>query len=284
MSGQGPTMGLLEGDPAELLRRYFPALTTPDAAPKHRAPKQRPRRGCRVDPCPGCRSCRSREAWAAGKWARRRKGVLPDAWLPKHDARLRELAGSRPLPEVAARLSDEFALPRSAEACRIRCVRLGISTWVHGLSMRDVERLFRVDHRAILRWWVEPGLLVGTRWDGRGPEVGWWFEPSDLERFVREHRHAYEAERTDAAHRLGKLARTLHRADPWLDAGALGTYLGVTRKTIQRWAERGLLPEHRRRYGAGGCGRIVVRRSDFCAIARRLGPAIEAWRRRWRAA
>jgi hypothetical protein len=210
--------------------------------------------------------------------------MRPDAWRPEHDARLRELAGTRPLYEIAPLLSDEFALPRTAEACRIRCVRLGISTWSKGYSMRDVEKLLGADHRAILRWWVEPELLVGRRWDGRGEDRGWWFEPADVERFVREHRHAYDALRTDAKHPLGKLARLLHRADPWLDSAALGEYFGVLPNTIADWAAGGLIPEHKRRYGAGGLGRIVVRRSDFAAIARRLGPKLDAWHRRWSAA
>jgi hypothetical protein len=59
---------------------------------------------------------------------------------------------------------------------------------MEGYSLRDLERIFGVDHRTIVRDWIEPGLLVGRRWSGRGPHSGWLFEPATVDSFFRSHR------------------------------------------------------------------------------------------------
>jgi hypothetical protein len=74
--------------------------------------------------------------------------------------------------EIAARLSARFGLERTASAVVERLKRRRRSCWMGGLSLRDLERIFGVDHRAIVRWWVVPGLLAGRRWSGRGPPPG----------------------------------------------------------------------------------------------------------------
>ena len=87
-----------------------------------------------------------------------------------------------------------------------RIKRRGRSRWMEGLSLRDLERIFGVDHRVILRWWVLPGLLVGRRWSGRGPHKGWLFEPAKVEAFVRAHVYAIDVDKMRPGDRFTQLA------------------------------------------------------------------------------
>jgi hypothetical protein len=93
-------------------------------------------------------------------------------WTEPEDALLDALLGICQPSEIAARLNARFGLDRTACAVIQRLKRRGRSRWMEGLNLRDLERIFGVDHRVILRWWVLPGLLVGRRWSGRGPPPG----------------------------------------------------------------------------------------------------------------
>lgn len=205
-------------------------------------------------------------------------GAMHDAWNLEQETRLRDLAGTCPVPEIAERLSDEFATPRTVAAVRVRARRLGLSLWAQGWSLRDVERLFRLHHRAIVRWWVEPGLLPGTRWAGRGPHAGWWFDPDAVERFVREHGYAYDWRRMDPRHPLAGLAQATNRRDPWVTYAETAAYVGIAPANLDRWRKRGLVPHQRRPKGGPGAGLIVVRASALPAIRE----AIRAAQRRAR--
>src|SRR5262249_47721130 len=156
-------------------------------------------------------------------------------------------------------------VPRTAAAIRCRAKRLGLSLWGDGWSLVGLERLFRIDHRAIVRWWVAPGLLPARRWPCRGAHPGWWFAPAPVEACLRDCPWAYDWRRMSRRHPLTQLAELVNRVDPWLGYEELRGYLGVSRRTLDRWLRHGLVP-HRRRPGAGGVGRIVVRRADFPAI------------------
>lgn len=202
-----------------------------------------------------------------------------DCWTAEQEAWLRRHAGTMPIDELAAAISAEFGVPRNEHALRIRAKLLEISLWVRGWSMGDVERLFRVDHRVIVRWWITPGLLIGRRWSGRGPNAGWWFEEADVERFIRSSPWAYDAARMAPGHRLTLLATVTHRADPWLSREELAKYLGTSKMPIKTAMARGLIP-HKRRYGAGGLGECRIRAADFASIAEKLDEVRRANRRR----
>lgn len=212
-----------------------------------------------------------------------------DAWNPEQDDALRQLAGTMPLADVAAELSRRFGVPRTVAAVRIRCKRLGVSAWARGWSLRDLERFAGVDHRVIVRWWIEPGLLRARRWDGRGPHAGWWIDVAEIERFVREAPWAYDParlrvervprdRRTEAA-RLRSIALTVHAADPWRSYAELRQYLGMTLRNLDRWRERGLIPHRRRPKSGPGHGHIMIRGRDFPAIRAAIERAREQARR-----
>ncbi len=72
---------------------------------------------------------------------------------------------------------------------------------MEGYTLRDLERVFGMDHRTIVRRWIEPGLLVGRRWSGRGPHNGWLFDRATVDAFGRARsmtRYAHSGRELDA--------------------------------------------------------------------------------------
>jgi hypothetical protein len=205
-------------------------------------------------------------AWAEGRFSHRRKGMPRRHWTPEQSRALATLAGTMPVPEIAAELERRFYLPRTEASLRIQAKRLGISLWPHGLGMRDLERLFGFDHRVIVKHWVAPGYLHGRRWQGRGPNQGWWFPEREVERFIREHGWLVDLDRMPKGHRLTRVAETALRADPWVcGLDDIGRVLGLAPVQIKKWMSRGLIP-HERRPVAGSHGLLCVRGRDVPAI------------------
>lgn len=189
------------------------------------------------------------------------------AWSYEQDTRLRELAGTRPAPAIAARLSEEHGIPRTVAAVRVRAKRLGVSLYVNAVTLGELERVFGVSHHAIVRWWLRPGLMAATRWAGRGPHAGWWIEEAAVARFVREHAYAYDMAAMLPGHRWTRLAEVAQRADRWLTWSAAAAYVGISTTNLDRWLQRGRVQvDVRRRYGAGDKGRIMVRARDLAAL------------------
>ncbi len=131
-----------------------------------------------------------------------------------------------------------------------------------GLSLRDLERLFGLDHRAIVRWWVEPKLLAARRWSGRGPHCGWLFAPADVETFIRQHVYAVDVTHMQPGHPFTRLAALEAQCQRWRSVVELADYLGVPVELVRSAARDGLIP-HRRRPGAGCYGEIRVRADEF---------------------
>jgi len=147
---------------------------------------------------------------------------------------------------------------------------------MNGLSLRDVERIFGLDHRAIIRWCVEPGLLVGRCWSGRGPQRGWLFDMVDLDRFVRQHVYMLDPDRMQPGHHLTQLASLESRSQAWRSVTDLAAYLHVSDQVVRRAVRDGLVP-HQRGPGAGRYGEIRIRANEFFLIRERvhgeIGPA-----------
>lgn len=205
-------------------------------------------------------------AWAEGKFADRRKGMHPKAWTAEQNRALEALLGTRPIEEVVQALNRQFKTTRTVAAVTNQVKRLGLSRWVQGLGMMEMERVFGVDHRVIVKHWVTPGQLTARRWSGRGPNQGWWFEPSEVERFIRECGWLVDVARMPKGHPLTRLAETAQRADPWLvGQEEIGRVLGISPSQVKKWMTRGLIP-HRRRPVAGSGGALCVRGRDAFAI------------------
>lgn len=207
-----------------------------------------------------------RRAWAEGRFANRRKGMHPRHWTPEQNRALIALAGTRPVPEIAAELERRFHLPRSEAGVRIQAKRLGISLWSAGYSMRDLSGLFGFDHRVIRRKWIDAGHLTGRRWQGRGPFDGWWFEAGEVERFIRECGWLVDLGRMPKGHSLTRLAETVQKAEPWIvGQDEIGRVLGMATVQVKKWTARGLIP-FKRRPCAGSGGTICIRGRDVPTI------------------
>jgi hypothetical protein len=223
------------------------------------------------------RSRQMKAAWRDGKFAGRRpRRKIARHWTPEQNRVLGELAGSRPVSEIADELERRFYIRRTMASLRIQAKRLGLSLWQGGYSLRDLERIFGTAHHTILPCWVDPGHLAGRRWQGRGPNPGWWFDGAEVERFVRETGWLYHLDKMQPGHRLTRLAQVVHRADPWIvGAEAVGMVLGLATVQVNKWMRRGLIP-HRRRPWGGGPGMIVVRGRDVPSIKAEIRSAQRA--------
>ena len=126
----------------------------------------------------------------------------------------------------------------------------------------------------IIRWCVEPGLLVGRRWSGRGPQRGWLFDLVDLIRFVRQHVYLLNPDRMQPGHHLTRLANLESRSQAWRSVTDLAAYLHVSDQVVRRAVRQGLVP-YQRRPGAGRYGEIRIRADEFLFIRERVLGEIE---------
>lgn len=202
------------------------------------------------------------------------------AWSDEQSNRLIELAGTRDVSELAACLSREFGVPRTVAAVRIQAKRLSISLVRRGYTLRDLEKVFGADHKKIVKFWLEPGYLVGERCFQRGPHPGWLVSVASLERFVRDYAWAYGVRAMQPGHPMTQLALVAHRRDPWVTREQAAQWVGINKANFSKWLQRGLVP-HRRRPGAGARqGHVMVRASDLPAIRDAIRAAGQAARQR----
>jgi hypothetical protein len=94
------------------------------------------------------------------------------AWTPPEDALVDAFLGELEPKAIAQKLNEHFGIQRTATAVIARLKRRNQSRWLHGISLRELERITGVDHRTIVRVWIGRGLLQGERWSGRGPPPG----------------------------------------------------------------------------------------------------------------
>jgi len=241
----------------------------------------------------GCRRCALRAAWQAGKFDhRQRRGpARPDAWDPDaEDTRLAELVGHH-TPKEIAEIHRLDQIVRTETAVLVRIKRRGLSRWMVGYRLRDVERLFQFDHRAIHRRWLEPGLMVPTRtFNGRGTaRENYVFTDDDLLRFVCDHPWAYERRRMRPveelprhlqaiARRLRTEAESVWRSDPYLTRDEFIHEMGwQSKQPWWYWASRRHLIPHRLRWhvwpASSGCrntGQPLIRVRDLPEIREAL--------------
>lgn len=253
----------------------------------------------------GCRRCRSREAMATFDFSTRRRPAVPrpDAWDSEEDARLAALCGHFTPTEIAVHLNEEFhradGITRTDQAVIVRMKLRGLSRWMHGYRMHEVEQIFRFDHRAMHVRWLQTGLLVPTRtFNGRGTaRQNYVFTDEDLLRFVREYPWAYDYRRfrdpaelprhlQGIARRLRAEAETAWRSDPYLTRGEFLTEMGWkgpgSKCPWWYWATgpRHRLVPYRLRYhvfpATSGCrntGQPLVRVRDLPAIREAIAAA-----------
>jgi hypothetical protein len=144
-----------------------------------------------------------------------------------------KLLGTYEPAEIDAKLNERFGMDRTACAVIQRLKRRGVSRWMEGYSLRDLERIFGVDHQTIVRRWIEPGLLIGRRWSGRGPHKGWFFAPQTVEAFVRAHVYAIDCARMPPGHPLTQVATMETRRQRWSSVSDLARDYGLATSTVR---------------------------------------------------
>jgi excisionase family DNA binding protein len=191
-------------------------------------------------------------------------------WQPRHDQRLRELAGTMPLPQIAATLLEEFGIPRTLAALRTRCASLGVSQHP-GWTLREVARLCGVHHGTVSRW-IREGLLPAAPVQP-GPSVTqWWIRPAALEAFLRAYPERLDWQRMPVS-RYRALVEIEWRRDPFWTRLEVQQRTGASPAAVI-WAQRhGRLPAVRSHRWSQWGGQWLYRRSAVFAWQRRAQEA-----------
>jgi hypothetical protein len=207
------------------------------------------------------------QAWADGKFDDRRQGMHPRHWIPAQNQAFMARAGTMPITEIADALERQFYIRRTIHSLRIQAKRFGISLWQVGLSMRDLESLFGIDHKHIKRFWIDGSHLTGRRWGARGANEGWSFDEREVARFIRECGWLFDLERMQKGHRLTMFAETARKSNPWvIGYVALSELLGLATHNILRWVRRGVI-QHLTR-ATGGRGKMICVRGLEISVVR----------------
>lgn len=229
-----------------------------------------------------CRACLMRARWQRGEFAdhaetmrvlMRARAATPEGqakllamqrryhtngwqhWQPRHDALLRDLAGTLLAEEIAARLTERFNVPRTAGAVHARAKHLGISLepdWWSARALAHALGFSSVRSPSIVEKWARSGLLPAERLPGP-VRSAWRIRPSDAEAFVSRHSDLLDWRRirNPALKRLGEVA---DRADRWLWVAEAAGVLGVTVRHVRYLVARGRLVAVRTASPHGGPG------------------------------
>lgn len=203
---------------------------------------------------------RTKERWAAGQFATRRKARHRHAWSAAEDAVLQRDAGRQTVTELAVAIAA-LGMQRTETAVRIRLKRLGLTSGVYsGLTARQVGVLFGIDAKTVTHAWVARGWLSGVRTCSLAG-AAWVFRDEHLDAFIRGYGYAFDW-RLMRGGRWRSLAETLDRVDPWLTAQQAAAALGVKPGTLLNHCARGWLRTERRFEKSGAqSGRFMLRRS-----------------------
>jgi hypothetical protein len=207
---------------------------------------------------------------STAKRRRRAKRINNSAepWSAGEQLRLRELASTVQVRQVARMLSNEFGVPRTKAAVSVRAHLLGISLWWDGYSQNQVAELFGVWFKTVERWRCD-GLLEAHAWEvGRGRFGQWHFTEQDLASFIDTCQWAYGLEKMPAGPFRSR-AEVAHHADPWLTSEEVAHVWNVSRETVCLWVRQGRIP-HKRRQAGMGLPKIMIRAPDLPGLRAEL--------------
>jgi hypothetical protein len=146
-----------------------------------------------------------------------------------------------------------------------RLKRRGRSRWVECISLRDIERVFGVDHRTVVRDWIGGDFSLASA-DAEGdPHLGWSFARTEIEAFIRTYVYLLDSSKMLPGHPFTNLALLEDRAQAWRSARHLASYAGVSVGLVRRAVKSGRIP-YRRRPGAGRFGEIRIRAREFPSL------------------
>jgi hypothetical protein len=179
---------------------------------------------------------------------------------------LRALAGTLPLPQIAALLFEEFGIPRTLNAIRDRLSHLGVSQHA-GLTLREAARLCGVHHGAVGAW-IRAGDLPAAPVQPGPIVTQWWIRPAALETFVRTHPERLDWQRMPVS-RYRALVEVEWRRDPFWTRQEIQQRTGATPAAVI-WAQKhGRLSAVRSHRWSQWGGQWLYRRSAVLAWERR---------------
>lgn len=226
--------------------------------------------------CPErCLSCAQRRRWAERPPDRR---TWTNAWTPEQEARLRALAGTMSLARIAAQLTTEFGVARTAGAVHTRLAVLHVSQTQQHYTAGQVEWLLGARTGKMVQRWLKSGLLA-TQQEGRGRHHA--ITAAALEAFIRAHYAVLALDRMPVVRGTDRQWRTLvaslQQSKPLYTAEWVATYLDVPRRTVWRWCRQGLLPSQR--IPQGGPDGVRIPRSALLRFLRHEAARIEKTQR-----
>jgi excisionase family DNA binding protein len=177
------------------------------------------------------------------------------------------LAGRVPLPEIVERvnaLRTTFELPlRSHRAVERKMTKLGLQTGLSGGWTLNALRAFFSCGEPLIRQWLEQGILPGRRAGlATGTGADWYVSDQDLRAFLLANPLLYHPSRiTNRAWRA-----TVQQAagiSPWLTVTEAGQLVGLSRRTILRYASEGRIPSHPRPALSVGAEKLAFYRSEL---------------------
>lgn len=227
----------------------------------------------------------------------RRPNPVEMCWHSDEDDRLRQLAGTMPLPDLVNLLNDEFAHLRPVRTLggvTLRANRkLGVLVeYVEGFTMQQIARIVGWENAygesrrgsygpLIYRHWIAPGLLRGAKIRGRGRDGRWQIMEAEFERFLDEHPYAYDWRRF-APGPWRSRAEVIARRSPWRTVDDLRIYLGLQHLNFweSRWRD---IPHKRRHHVLGGMpnglGQALVDVALFPEIRALIAPELHRYTR-----
>lgn len=232
--------------------------------------------------CDGPHVSRADQDGWSDEAARRPRTVVPppcEPWTPREDDRLRALAGTMPVREVAERLDADLGAARTPAEVRGRAGELSVSLAPRGLRLREVAALFGVADETIVAHWIAAGLLSAANWEEEDAPPFRWVRDADLEAFVRQHPWAYKPRSMRPGHRLTQLAEVCHRRATWVPLAEAAGWLRAPEAAVAAQVAAGALP-HRVRHGYDptGQGELLVPADALFDLRERLQDASAARR------
>lgn len=190
-------------------------------------------------------------------------------WKPEQYDYLRSLVGKHDKATLAHLMTERFGVPRTEQAIKRALDRIGIRLLdERPYTTGEVARMLGISRQTVLSRLVGEGVLRSDLWRGgqHGMRV---YSRADLERLVREHPEAYDADRIRDPGLLA-LARALQRGRRLLGSMEVERLTGVDHRTLVKWYAAGLVPSARRVRGVtvGRGGAWLIDTGDVDTVRR----------------
>lgn len=189
-----------------------------------------------------------------------------EPWTKTELQFLRAQAGSLPVEQLAARLTELSGRARSVYSVKGKARELGLSLDTHHITLMDVGRVFGLPPYAVRTRWVYTHALPTERRPGGRDRVGHHMVSLEaLKRFMRDYPWEFEWQLMQQGHQLTALAQRL-QAEPWYTQEEVAKATGLLRWQVSRMLRAGTLPHARQMLSAPGRVRAPRWRIPHCDV------------------